>query len=142
MPEINVQKTVLSSSPFHIASQSDMVEQPIPEDEGKLAVDIFETEEMLFIVAPLAGVDEKEVEISISEDVLTIRGERRFPEKLPEERAFFTEECFWGKFSRSIVLPSAVNSADIKAKMKKNVLVVAVPKAKKARQKRIPIELA
>ncbi len=126
---------------FHIPSdEHDNVE--LDENEGRLALDIFDTEDTLFVVAPMAGVEPNEVEITVSEDVLTVRGKRNFPEKLPKPNNFFTEECFWGTFSRSIVLPSAVNSADIKAKMKKNVLVIAVPKAKKAKSKKIPVELS
>jgi HSP20 family protein len=125
------------AEPLHIPSDDleEDASNETPNDEGRLALDIFETDESIYVVAPLAGVDPKEVEISVSEDVLTIRGNREFPAKLPEPKSFFTEECFWGKFSRSIVLPSAVNSADIKAQMKKNVLVVAIPKAKKATKK-------
>jgi len=114
-------------------------DESIPDDEGRLALDIFETEEEIFIIAPLAGVDKEEVEISINEDILTIKGRREFLEDIPSAKTFFAEECFWGDFSRSIILPSAVNSADIKAKMKKNILIISVPKAKKA-SKKINIE--
>jgi HSP20 family protein len=128
-----------ASSPIHIEAEEISKENP---DEGRLALDIFETEETLFIVAPLAGVDPEEIDISISEDVLIIRGDRRFPENLPTSSSkFFTEECFWGPFSRSIVLPSAVNSADIQAKMKKNILIISIPKVKKAKSKKIPIDI-
>ena len=109
------------------------------DDEGRLALDIFETAESIFIVAPVAGVAASEIEILVNEDTLTIRGARTFPKKLPKAQNFFLEECFWGAFSRSVVLPSAVNSAEIKAKMKNNVLVVAIPKAKKA-SKAIAVE--
>lgn len=127
------------SGALHITSREDTEELSVSKEEGRLALDIFETDETIFVVAPLAGVESNEIEISVSEDVLTIRGVREFPNKLPDPKSFFTEECFWGPFSRSIVLPSAVNSAEIKAKMKKNVLVVAIPKAKKA-SKKIEIE--
>lgn len=127
------------TEPFHIPSDNDGDEQQIPSDEGRLALDIFETEEYIYIVAPLAGVDSHEVDISIGEDVLTIRGKREFPEKLPEASNFFAEECFWGPFSRSIVLPNAIDPTKIKAKMKKNVLIVSVPKILKS-AKKITIE--
>ena len=119
----------LQRAPLHIPS-NEPERAHVPQDEGKLALDIFETEAEIFIVAPLAGVGPDEVEISVNEEVLTIRGKREFPDKLPEAKSFFTEECFWGTFSRSIVLPYKISPIDIKAKMKKNVLVIKVPKSK------------
>jgi HSP20 family protein len=115
-------------------------EESARKDEGRLALDIFETEVSIFIVAPVAGVAADKIEILINEDVLTIRGSREFPSKLPKAKNFFLQECFWGKFSRSVLLPAAVNSAEIKAKMKNNVLVIAVPKAKKANSQKISIQ--
>lgn len=141
MKEQKINNSYLQENvPFHIPEESYQDDPALGDNEGRLALDIFDTEETLFIVAPMAGVDANEVEITISEDVLTVRGKRVFPEKLPQAKNFYTEECFWGAFSRSIVLPSAVNSADIKAKMKKNILVIAIPKAKKVKSKKILVE--
>jgi len=111
------------------------------EDEGRAGVDIFETDEKIFVVAPLAGTAHGDIEISVSEDLLTIRGSRNFPEKLPAPRAFILQECFWGKFSRSIVLPCEINGNSVKAKIKHNVLVIAMEKKKSKNEKKIKVEI-
>ncbi len=110
--------------------------------EGKLTLDIYETDRELIFLAPMAGVEPGNIQVHISEDILTIFGERTFPNGLfPDEKYPFLEECYWGKFSRSVILPSAVNSEDVTAEFKTGLLTVHVPKAKKAKSKVVPIEI-
>jgi len=89
------------------------------EEIAQLAVDVYETNDKLFIVAPLAGVDPDDVRIEITEDIVVIEGEREHP--LPEVKTdeALVEECYFGPFSRSIVLPEAVDSKRAKAEFKK-----------------------
>lgn len=123
------------TEPLHIPDKNNTDNHELPSDEGRLALDIFDTEDHIFVIAPLAGVETNEIEISVNEDVLTIRGRRDFPKKLPDPETFYAEECFWGPFSRSIVMPNTINPAAIKAKMKQNILIVSIPKIKKASKK-------
>jgi HSP20 family protein len=108
-------------------------------DEGQLSLDIFETEESIFLIAPVAGVNRDSVQISLTEDLVTISGERPFPTSLPNNSKYFVEECFWGNFSRSVLLPSAVNSADISARIEHEIIIIEVPKARKTSSKNIPL---
>ena len=78
--------------------------EPISKEVGQLSVDIYHKDKEIVILAPRAGVEEADVKISITDDVLVIKGERRSREEVPEN-AYYTRECFWGNFSRSIVLP-------------------------------------
>ncbi len=112
-------------------------------EEAKLAMDIFETEHLFIIVVPLAGVPLKNITIHVSEDVLSVSGTRDFPDDIDEfgEKNFFLQECYWGKFSRSIVLPAVVSSADIQAKMRDGILYITMPKARKAHEKSVAIEM-
>lgn len=109
------------------------------EDEGQLLLDIFETDEKIFIIAPVAGIDEETVEISLTDDLLTIRGERPRPKSLPTNVNYFTEECYWGTFSRNVLLPAAVNSAEIVARLERDIIVVEIPKARKVGSKIISL---
>lgn len=111
------------------------------QEEIELSMDIFESHETLFILAPLAGINLEEIKIELSEDVLTISGERNLPEEIEDihSKKYFVKECHWGKFSRSIVLPSAVNSEDIQAKADNDILRIQIPKARKRKSGKIEI---
>lgn len=101
--------------------------------EVELSMDIFEADDTLFILAPLAGINLEEIKIQLSDDILSISGERILPEYISaiHSKKYFVQECHWGKFSRSIVLPTAVNSADIIANAENDILRITIPKARK-----------
>lgn len=124
---------------IHISSPQSFTPQP-ENDEGQLALDIFETSEKIFVVAPIAGVNEHSLDIMLTKDVLTIKGNRPHPKSLPHAKEFFLEECFWGDFSRNILLPAAINSADIVARMERDIVIVEIPKARKVEQKKISLK--
>jgi HSP20 family protein len=108
------------------------------EAEGQLAVDVYQTEDELVVQSTIAGVKNEDLEISIEEDVLTIAGERKQPSD--EEREYFVQECFWGRFSRKIILPVEVNVDKAKASLKDGILTVRIPKVAKERKKKILVE--
>lgn len=97
------------------------------ESEGQLAVDVAQTDSELIVVAAMAGTPPESVELHLHNDLLTIRGERRSPIDMTSEH--FYQECYWGKFSRSIILPVDVKAELVQAQYKNGVLVVRLPKA-------------
>lgn len=105
-------------------------------EEGQLAVDVLETETDVFVVSTLAGADSENIEISLHNDLLTIRGSR--PELyFGQDVQFFHKECFWGKFSRTIVLPVDVKGDMARAEYKNGLLIITIPKQK--HNARIPV---
>lgn len=98
------------------------------EDEGQLAVDVIETPEAIIIRSAVAGVDDGDVDIHVNDDMVTIRGVRHAP-PLPLAATVHYEECFWGTFSRSIVLPCRVRADEADAQMTRGVLTLTIPKA-------------
>ena len=108
------------------------------EAEGELAVDVAQTKKDLVITAAIAGVDPDDLSITIDHDVLTIRGHRTKKKKFKDEDYFY-EECYWGGFSRSIILPVEVQKDKTKASVKNGILSVTIAKAKLASA--IPIEI-
>lgn len=100
--------------------------------EGQLSIDVFQTPDNIIIKSTIAGVKPENVDISIENDMLTIRGQRRQEENVVEEDYFY-QECYWGGFSRSIILPLEVQTDKIDASLKDGVLTVVLPKAKKSR---------
>lgn len=107
--------------------------------KGQLAVDVFQTEDEIVILAPIAGVKIEDIELIVNEDVLTVRGIRTLDVDIPQ-RNYYAQECFWGEFSRSIILPTAVNTAEIEASFKDGILQIKIPKANKVRMKIIKIK--
>ena len=79
------------------------------EIEGQLAVDVYQTKENVVIKAPISGVDSKNLDVSIAEEVVEIRGERVQETTVPADD-YYVQECYWGTFSRSIILPASVNA--------------------------------
>ena len=95
-------------------------------DEGELAVDVFETPLELIVQSTIAGVKINDLELSIHNDLLTIRG-RRSHEMPAQARPLFVE-CYWGPFSRSIILPAEVRGDEASATLRAGVLTVTLPK--------------
>lgn len=96
--------------------------------EGQLAVDVIETRDKIVIRSAVAGLKPEELDIHVTADLVTIRGERKEEEEFHDATVHFAE-CFWGTFSRSIVLPHAVKPDEADAAMKDGVLTLTIPKA-------------
>ena len=107
--------------------------------DGQLALDIYQTPTQIVIVAPIAGVKLSDIDVSVTEDVLTIKGKRYLEFDIPEED-YFSQECFWGDFSRSIVLPASVDTTKISASFKDAVLKISIPKVERVKTKIVRIK--
>jgi HSP20 family protein len=106
--------------------------------EGQLAVDVYQTKESVVIKAPIAGVDPRNLEVAIAEDVVTIRGER-VEEAAVNREDYYVAECYWGAFSRSIIMPVSVNADKAEASLKNGVLSIAIPKVIQDKIKKIKV---
>ncbi|MFA6429210.1 MAG: Hsp20/alpha crystallin family protein [Patescibacteria group bacterium] len=98
----------------------------VSQDEGQLLVDIYRDKDMLVIRSPMAGVKPDDVDISIHNDMLTIRGKRESFDEINEDDWFY-QECYWGGFSRSLILPADVHGDQAQASLKNGVLEIRVP---------------
>jgi HSP20 family protein len=103
------------------------------------AVDVFDTKDAVVLKAELAGMDPDDIEIEVEDNVLTIKGERKFEEKVDEERYYRVERRF-GSFQRSLALPQGVKSDEIEANYDEGILTVSVPKAEQEKPKRIEVQ--
>lgn len=111
------------------------------EDEpvaGQLAVDVYETKEKLIVKGRVAGVNKADLDVSISDNTLTIRGTLSAGSEEGVEN-YFLQECYWGEFSRSIVLPVPVKEEEIEAVLKDGVLTVGFAKVKQDTVKKIQV---
>jgi HSP20 family protein len=103
-------------------------------------VDIYETEHELVVKADLPDIDPKDLDIRVENNILTIRGERKF-EKKAEENNYLRVERAYGAFSRSFSLASTVNTEAIKAEYKNGVLRLTIPKREEAKLKQIKVNV-
>ncbi|MBI2638786.1 Hsp20/alpha crystallin family protein [Candidatus Peregrinibacteria bacterium] len=108
-------------------------------EPGQLAVDVFQTADEIVVVAPVAGVRPSDLSINITDEVLTIKGARNFQFKAAGSD-YFTQECFWGNFSRSIILPESVDAGNVSASFKNGILTVRIPKVEKIRTRMVKIK--
>lgn len=133
-----------SGSASHDAPQAQVpVVTSSDSDDHRLEMDIFETRGAFFFLCPLMGMDMDKTQVHIGEDVLTISSCRDFPEEVFEdEKNAFLHECKWGKFSRSVVLPTAVNSENATASVSNGILVVRIPKVQKVQSKHLKISVS
>jgi HSP20 family protein len=110
-----------------------------PEYEGQLSVDVYQTKDTLVIKSTIAGVKPKDLEVTLNNDVITIRG-KRSPDQVVQAEDYFYQECYWGGFSRSIVLPMEVRAEAVQAALKDGVLTVVLPKAPKAKVVEVKVQ--
>ncbi|MEI6755832.1 MAG: Hsp20/alpha crystallin family protein [bacterium] len=121
-------------------------EVPVAEDEwdeddsvpGQLAVDVYETKEKLVVKARTAGVNKSELDVSISDNQLTIRGTLSSGTEDNVEN-YFLQECYWGEFSRTIALPVPVKEEEIEAVLKDGVLTISFGKLQQDTVKKIQV---
>jgi HSP20 family protein len=104
------------------------------------AVDIFETENELVVKADLPEVDEKDIDVRVENNMLTVRGERKFEEKTEKENYLRVERTY-GTFSRSFSLPNTVNHEAIQADYKNGVLTVTLPKRAESKPKQVKVNV-
>ena len=110
-----------------ISSSEHPTSSPSEKEIGQLSLDVYDLPNDLLIIAPIAGVKLENINLSITEDILTISGKRDFELPLPQPD-YLIQECFWGEFSRSIVLPDNVDSSKINASFKDGILRISLPK--------------
>lgn len=112
-----------------------------PSRELMPSMDLSETDKEIEISAELPGLEEKDIQLNVSDNVLTIRGEKK-NEREETKKDYHLIERSYGSFTRSVQLPDGVNADNIKAVMSKGVLKVTVPKPAPAQTKKIDIKAA
>ncbi len=105
---------------------------------GQLAVDVYETKERLVVKARTAGVNKNDLDVSISDNQLTVHGTLSAGNEDGVEN-YFLQECYWGEFSRTIALPVPVKEEEIEAVLKDGVLTISFGKVKQDTVKKIQV---
>lgn len=108
-------------------------------DEGQLVIDVYETEKDLIIQAAISGIKTEDLDISLENDMLIIKGERPDPSN-SKTKKYFIRECYFGPFSREIILPREIDTSKIKAEIKEGILTIKMIKIERAKNKRINLD--
>ncbi|MBI4138413.1 MAG: Hsp20/alpha crystallin family protein [Candidatus Wildermuthbacteria bacterium] len=132
------------------ASVAKTEEKPLPkkeggnaewfEPEGELAVDVYQTDKDIVIQSTVAGVKPEDLDITIENDAVTIAGERK---NVAEEQGknYYYQECYWGAFSRQIILPEEVDASRAEASMKEGIFTLRIPKIERQRTRKIKVKI-
>ena len=130
-----------AQAPVHVQQATDDSAWEESEDDfpGQLAVDVYETEERLIVKARTAGVNKEDLDVSISDGILTISGTLSSGDDT-DATNWHIQECYWGEFSRTLALPVAVKEDEVEAVLKDGVLSIGFGKVKQEQAKKITIQ--
>ncbi len=106
--------------------------------DGQLTIDVYQTEDSIVIKSTIAGVKPEDLDVAINNDMVTIKGERKNEEIVPDANYYY-QECYWGPFSRSILLPVDIIADKAEASLKNGILTIRLPKADTTRIKKIQV---
>ena len=134
----NVEKNIEVKN-SSLSFEEEKEEEDVLSGEGQLMVDVYQTPTEIVIKSTVAGVNSEDIDISIVNDMITIKGRRILDENIKNEDYFF-QECYWGSFSRSIILPMEIDSDRVNASLKNGILTIRLPKIDKNRVKKIRIK--
>jgi HSP20 family protein len=106
--------------------------------DGQLAVDLYETAKEIVVKAPVAGVDGDDIDITVTDEMVIIRGERKNVKEV-DMGSYHSQECYWGSFSRTISLPQKGLADEAQASFAKGILTIRIPKAETNKLRKIKV---
>lgn len=107
--------------------------------EGQLLLDVYQTDDKIVVKSTMAGVSPENLFISLNHDMLTIKGRREYDRSLDESEPLM-QECYWGSFSRTVILPEEVDSKKIDAVLENGVLTISLDRIYKSREIKVKIK--
>jgi len=119
--------------------QNGQNEEWLNDFEGQLNIDMYQTKDNVIIKSTIAGVRPEDIDITVANDMVTVKGSRRKEENIATDDYFY-QECYWGNFSRSVIIPVDIDSESIEADLKDGILTVIIPKAAKAKTKKVKVK--
>lgn len=123
----------------HTTIDDDHQEEDTEMEEGELSVDVYQTQNEIIIEAMVAGVKPEDLHISITRDMVTVRGRRDGNTSVTHDDYFY-KELYWGTFTRTILLPHEVEIEEAEAVEKHGLLIIRLPKVDKARQTKLKVK--
>ena len=134
---MEVEEEVEATSPKQGPKEGN--EEWLNDFEGQLNIDMYQTKDNVIIKSTIAGVKPEDIDITVANDMVTIKGSRKKEENI-EGDDYFYQECYWGNFSRSVIIPVDIESEEIEADLKDGILTIIIPKAAKAKTKKVKVK--
>lgn len=122
-----------------IAAAAVASEEWMADFEGQLNIDMYQTKDNVIIKSTIAGVTPEDIDITVANDMVTIKGSRNKEDSISQEDYFY-QECYWGGFTRSVIVPVDIDSEHIEADLKDGILTVIIPKAAKAKTRKVKVK--
>lgn len=110
------------------------------EPEGQLTIDVYQTPTEIVIESAVAGVNPEDLDVNVTTDSITIRGQRQREKEIKQEDYFY-QECYWGRFARSVILPQEVDPESATVNFKNGILTVHLPKLTRQKSKKLKVKL-
>lgn len=137
--ESEVKVELVKATATGTAKQSDKRMEKDEEPEGQLTIDVYQTPSDIVIESTIAGVKPDDLDIDVSNDSVTIRGTRK-REKEVKDEDYFYRECYWGRFSRAVILPQEINPEEANVIFKNGILSIVLPKLVRRKSKKLKIK--
>lgn len=109
--------------------------------EGQLTIDVYQTPVNIIVESAVAGVDPENIDIEITPDSISIKGKRSKKERV-DEKDYLYSECFWGRFSRSVILPQEIDAEKAHASLKNGILKIVLPKVNRQKAKKLKVRFS
>ena len=139
-PDVELAKVSSVANRSRSVKRQDPVEFEVDnEPEGQLTIDVYQTPNEIVIESAVAGVRPEDLDINVTNDSVTIKG-RRHREKKVADDDYFYRECYWGRFSRSVILPQEVDPDSAGVNFKNGILTIRLPKLNRKKAKRLKVE--
>ncbi len=106
--------------------------------EGQLSVDVYQTAKDIVIKSTIAGIRPEDIDITINNDMVTIRGTRHQETEVDKDNYLF-QECYWGGFSRSIILPQSITAAKVHSTLENGILTIRLPMAPQTKKVNVKV---
>lgn len=108
--------------------------------EGRLTIDVYQDDDHIYIESTVAGVEGENLDVAITPESVAIRGKRKRSKKIKKDEYLY-QECFWGSFSRSVILPQEIDPDKAKASLKNGVLLISLPKIHRSKSKKLKVKI-
>ncbi len=132
-------KSMTGRSKISDTEEKESASEIFEEGEGQLTIDVYQNPDEIIVESTIAGVKPEDLDIAITNEAVVIKGKREKQEEIKDEDYFY-QECYWGKFSRSIILPQEIDADKAIASLKNGILTIKLPKLNRQKTKKLKVK--
>ena len=132
--------TVAARAARTVRAKAEPKAEAASEPEGQLTVDVYQTPNDIVVESAIAGVKPEDIDVNVTQDSISIRGTRE-REQSVETEDYLYQECYWGRFARSIILPQEIDPESARVAFKNGILTVRLPKVNKKKSRKLNVKV-